>query len=104
MSEKKKHLSDWDKKIEEVFDMHLPNIGDLKREQIDTSGCFGDGTSLRLRLGLFYTNEEYEEYKKKVKKDWKKMMKKHGRYAKKLKRKEKKRKRMVTSDGSECTG
>lgn len=93
MEQKKKTLREMNEKIEDVWDKHLPNIADKKREHIITAGMrINDGSSLRLAMGSFYTNEEYEEYKKKTEKEWKKMMKRDNKYAKKLKRKEGKKK------------
>jgi hypothetical protein len=90
---KKKNLEEMNEDIQEVWDKHLPNIADLKREQIDTSKMREiDGTSLRIKLGKYYTREEYEKYRKEALSKHKKFQKKHDKFHKKLIKKERRKK------------
>lgn len=63
---KKQYNRSFHERENDVWELELPNLGDMKRKNLDTTGCIGDGSSLRFRLGMYYTNKEYEKYRKKV--------------------------------------
>lgn len=50
------------KEKKEIWDKSLPNLADKKRSQLK-GGIRGN---VRLAMGLFYTNEEYEKMRKRV--------------------------------------
>lgn len=53
---KKKHKKEENK----VINKHLPNLGEKKRKDLITNG------SVRISLGLFYTNKEFKKWRKKI--------------------------------------
>ncbi|MFW9874995.1 MAG: hypothetical protein ACFFG0_17955 [Candidatus Thorarchaeota archaeon] len=52
--------------MNEIWDKELPNLGDKKKEDIDTSDLrIKDISSLRMKMGLYITNDELEKIRKK---------------------------------------